>query len=92
MYAQFAFTVLTGACNARTPFLSCSMRFSWLQRPLASPIASAWLDRLLQHVGEEIVRKPHLSRAQLGKDGCRSTKPRRCVVMTTPSAAMTSSR
>ena len=28
MYAQLASRVLSGACNARTPFLSCSMMFS----------------------------------------------------------------
>jgi len=36
MYAQLATRVFTGARNARTPELSCAMRFSWLQRLFAS--------------------------------------------------------
>src|SRR4051812_39793943 len=35
MYAPLDNSVFDGARNARTPFLSCSIRFSWLQRSLA---------------------------------------------------------
>jgi hypothetical protein len=35
MYAQLLTSVSVGIRIALTPFLSCSLRFSWLQRPLA---------------------------------------------------------
>src|SRR5262245_46934308 len=35
MYAPLDSNVFDGARNARTPFLSCSIRFSWLPRSFA---------------------------------------------------------
>lgn len=43
MYAQFASSVLSGACRERTWFLSFAIRFSWLHRSFDSRTTAAQL-------------------------------------------------
>jgi len=51
LYAQLLCRLSSGLRIARTPFFSCSIRFSWSQRSLAEKtISSAVLDRSLRRV------------------------------------------
>src|SRR6516162_5108298 len=45
MYAQLLTRSSTGVVNARTPLLSCAIKFSWSQRSLAENTTSSANDR-----------------------------------------------